>query len=337
MTLSIWIRQLLSRATRKSRTIRRPATVPLRLELLEDRVVPANDITIVTGGSLTIPVAATTFGDTSNVTIDPSAFTGAGNVTLQANNDLSIVNALPPLASGQNLTFQAGGNISIGGDILGSGAIFSFTANDPAADQTQRTAGDAALTVQTGINVTDPGGAVAFVGGTGDTTGADLHPTCPIVLNSGAIVTADGINMVGAGNITTSTGINIDGATLNGGTSNISLTGTGADGAVQDFGVLVQNGAKVQTSGTGTVTITGTGGATGATPSIGVDIAGATTEREYGGWCSDDYRHGYGYGGRRGWHCDRVQCGSAGHRHWHDPVDRHGTGGLRQRGGSHHH
>jgi hypothetical protein len=228
---------------------RRPRYRPrLQLELLEDRLAPANTINIVNGGLAVIPAGAMSFADTSNISIDPAAFTGVGSVTLQANVDIDVSNALPTLASGQNLTFQAGRSISIGGAITGSNAVFSFTVNDPGADQAQRTAGDAALSLQTGISMTNTGGSVDFIGGTGDSATADTHPNGAIALLNGASVSASGgITMTGRSNAANPDGIVVRG-TVNGNGGPVSLSGSSI--VLGSAGQLLSNGGTISLSTT---------------------------------------------------------------------------------------
>jgi len=66
----------------------RPMSRRLSFTSLEDRVTPAHNITILPGGSLTIPAGATAFTDTADYTIDPAALSGGG--ALRANNDITV-------------------------------------------------------------------------------------------------------------------------------------------------------------------------------------------------------------------------------------------------------
>jgi hypothetical protein len=227
------------------------------LETLEDRIAPANTINIVNGGLAVIPAGATSFADTSNFAIDPAAFAGAGNVTLQANVDIDVSNALPTLASGQNLTFQAGRSISIGGAITGSNAVFSFTVNDPGANQAQRTAGDAALSLQPITSVTSTGGSVEFIGGTGDSATANTHPNGAIVLLNGASVSGSGgVTMTGRSNTANPNGIVLSG-TVNGNGGPVSLSGSSV--VLGIAGQLLSNGGTISlsTAAGGSVTLNG--------------------------------------------------------------------------------
>src|SRR5262249_11061650 len=68
-------------------------------------------------------------------------------------------------------------------------------------------------------------------------------------------------------------GINVNGATVQSGTGNVLLQGTGGNSGGNNFGVEIQAGGKVQTTGgSGTVTVLGTGGAA-TVGNLGVRIA----------------------------------------------------------------
>src|ERR1700722_1338728 len=63
----------------------------LLIETLETRAMLAHDITIAAGGSLTIPAGATSFSDTGDYTISPTAISAAtANIVLEANTDVTI-------------------------------------------------------------------------------------------------------------------------------------------------------------------------------------------------------------------------------------------------------
>src|SRR4051812_10176501 len=115
MNLSHWVKSLWSGKTRKSSNLvgRRGQNTRLSLEALEDRLAPAHNIAITTGGSGTIPAGATTFSNTQDFTIDPTALTNvtSGIITLQANNDITFNNSLF-LTSGVGLTALAGRNVT---------------------------------------------------------------------------------------------------------------------------------------------------------------------------------------------------------------------------------
>ena len=108
MALTHLFRRLFGLEATSRTPVRRSAGFRPRLEALEDRLTPANTISIIPGGTTLLSnPGLSSFSDTGTYSIDPSQFTGVtGTVTLRANGDISISNALPTL-SGLNLTFQA--------------------------------------------------------------------------------------------------------------------------------------------------------------------------------------------------------------------------------------
>jgi hypothetical protein len=92
--------------------------VRLGVEELEDRLAPANFITIATGGSASIPAGATTFTDTGNYTIAPSAVnSAAGSVTLEANDDIAFNNSFG-VNGGFCFTARAGRSITVAANVI---------------------------------------------------------------------------------------------------------------------------------------------------------------------------------------------------------------------------
>ena len=95
--LGAWARGWFASAGR-ARAARQAAAFGHRraiFEPLEERRLLALNILVATGGLPSIPAAALTFSDNSNVIIDPSAFASAGsNLDLQANNQITFQNAV---------------------------------------------------------------------------------------------------------------------------------------------------------------------------------------------------------------------------------------------------
>jgi hypothetical protein len=133
-------------------------------EPLEDRRLLAGNILIATGGATSLPAAALTFSDNSDVTIDPSAFTSAGtDINLEANNNITFQNAVS-LPGGIALVAQA--NTAI----LVNASLATTSAN---------------LTLDAGL--LDNSGKLSASGA----TGGQLSITAGRLVNSGQI-TADG-------------------------------------------------------------------------------------------------------------------------------------------------
>ena len=109
-----------------------------------------------------------------------------------------------------------------------------------------------------------------------------------IAVNSGAVVSA------GTGNITLAAnqqgtptagrffGIDVQG-TISGGSGAVSLTGKGGNTNFSQYGVYVRNGGQVTSTGTGPVSVTGTGGASTSGASYGVTVENAGSVISSGG------------------------------------------------------
>jgi len=96
--------------------------------------------------------------------------TGA-NVTLQANNDITISNAINvnnSSGNGGNIVLQAGRSILINADIVTDNGNFSAFANQAGAVNANREAGDASILMATGTTLNAGTGDVNFTIGTGD-------------------------------------------------------------------------------------------------------------------------------------------------------------------------
>ncbi len=96
---------------------------------------PTN-ITVATGGTA-ILTQVDQFADPDCVaggcTIDPATINVNANITLQANNDITVTNAIAKANNGRTLTMQAGRNININANVSTTNAAISLTANDAGA------------------------------------------------------------------------------------------------------------------------------------------------------------------------------------------------------------
>ena len=171
----------------------------------------------------------------------------AGNVTLQANTDITFDDDVTATTFGNGLTLQAGRSITFveGRTLRLNGGNFSARINDenalPNLDAVFRDAGTA-----------------QFV----------MNPSSKILTNGGNVTISHGTYggaAVGE--------VNLVNATINSGSGNISITGTARTGGGTDInGILLLNGGVVQSTGTGTITLTGTGG--DSLSSAGIQIQG---------------------------------------------------------------
>ena len=138
------------------------------------------DITVATGGTATLP-QVDQFADPDCVaagcTIAPATINGAGAlVNLQADNDITITNAIAMTGASIGITMQAGRDINVNAGVATNNGNIAMTANDVGAGA-GRTAGLGNITASGAINA-----------GTGTTT-------LTIGTNAGG---AGGVNLTGA-------------------------------------------------------------------------------------------------------------------------------------------
>jgi hypothetical protein len=263
----------------------------LFVEALEERITPFHNITIMAGGSVN-PVdltSAMTFnggGAANDIILDPSLLNNAtANIVLQANNDITFVDAVSITTAGVSLTGQAGRSILVNNNITTNAAALTFTANDTVADgvvDANRDAGTAVITLGAGNALSTGTGAISFTISSGPTTN-NTSGGITLAAGSSLTTTDGGITLQATQGPATAignfVGVDVNGANITTtGTGNISLQGKGGNDAATGFhfGVEVHGGATVSSSGTGTVTLTGTGGS-GTNANYGVDVQDAGT------------------------------------------------------------
>lgn len=161
-----------------------------------------------------------------------AAAINAGNVTLQASNDITIADTITATTPGNGLTLQAGRSIifplNSAGSIRLNGGNFSAKINDETAITAQRDPGVAEFFMTSGSQIVTNGGNITVEYG----TFSDL---------------ANGI----AGEV------NLSGASLNAGNGNISLSGLGRAGGSSNRGISIRNTSVLTTTGTGRITLNG--------------------------------------------------------------------------------
>ena len=117
------------------------------------------NITVQSGGAAAYS-QVDDFNDTpaSDFTVDPATLAAVtGNVVLQANNDITVTNAITLTTAGQNLTLQAGRSILANANITTNNGEISLTANETVANgvvDVNRDAGPATITMATGTTLT---------------------------------------------------------------------------------------------------------------------------------------------------------------------------------------
>ena len=202
------------------------------------------DGTIYVVSSSTNPNALNfSFLPSANFTVDnsylASVLGGGTNVTLQANNDITISNDITVTGGSGSLTLDAGRSILDNANITTNGGNLTLLANEPTSAGTvnaNRDAGTAVITMAGGTSISAGGGTVDIELMTG--TGLTNHASGDITLNtvSGSSITAVNRNSgnmdlngqltaSGSGNaIVVAAGGNFDNAY---GSSVLNLTGSG--------------------------------------------------------------------------------------------------------------
>jgi len=271
----------------------------------KDILIQARGTDPVTGNSFFSdnPIAISTISGANLI-----AAIDAANVTLQANNDIIVDDDITATTVGNGLTLQAGRFITFNGDrtISLNGGDFTARINDENANPANRDPGTAQLGMNPGSQILTNGGSVTIEPGTfgGSAVGE-------VSLNGSTINSGTG-NILITGTGRTGGGNNLDGIFItNGsvvetaGTGAITLNGTGSfgtngdgiridgtdtlvrsvDGAINltgssggtgnsNDGIVVAAQAVVQSTGAGSITLTGD--ATGASFNSGIYIPNGT-------------------------------------------------------------
>ncbi|MBK7015264.1 MAG: filamentous hemagglutinin N-terminal domain-containing protein [Sulfuritalea sp.] len=210
---------------------------------------------------------------TADATFDADLITALTNsgtaVTLQANNDITVNEAITSNNAGGNggaLTLHAGRSIAINADITTDSGDFTAIANHAGAQAADRDAGNATITMAGGTTIDAGSGAIAFSYGNGpngnDATGAislaSLTTTGSISLASAAnsggsastqAVSASGTISAGTLDLQSATSF-----TFNGNVSATTLTT-----AAQGYNLVLNGGATITNAvsfaHTGTLTL----------------------------------------------------------------------------------
>ena len=159
-----------------------------------------------------------------------SAAIDLNDVTLQANNDITINDNVTATTPGNGLTLQAGRSIAVNANrVINLSGDFIAKINDENANPAERNPGLAQFVMNDQSQILTNGGNVTISPGT---------------LGGSAIGS-----------------VSILGATINSGSGNISITGTAGAGEINNLGIFLDNGGVVESAGTGNITMNGTGGA----------------------------------------------------------------------------
>ena len=198
------------------------------------------NITVANGGAATLP-QVDQFSDTpgTSQTIAPATINAAAaNVVLQANNDITVTNAIAMTNNGVGIAMQAGRDINVNASVSTTNGNISMMANDSSAigaNRANATTGD--ITFGAGANLSAGAGNISLT--VGPSSSAPYNPgsittvrnltttTGNIAINSPNDVTLSGAVNTGTGTVTINA--NSDGAgaqafTMNAGSS-IATTG----------------------------------------------------------------------------------------------------------------
>jgi filamentous hemagglutinin family protein len=213
-----------------------------------------------------------TTGSNTNITGNPDFTTSNNSAILTVG---SIQTALNAGTSVSVTTASAGTNTQLG-DITVANSITKSSGGNASLTLTA----NRSIILNTGVSISSTSGQM----GVTLNADSDANGTGSITLNSASSILSNGGDIVlggGANPLTTAArgyagsviGINLTAATLNAAGGNISLRGTGHAGTTNNYGILMQTGAKVMTSGAGTITMNGTGGV-GTTGNRGIYLTG---------------------------------------------------------------
>jgi hypothetical protein len=176
------------------------------------------------------------------------------STTLQANNDISLTNALTvdnPSGAGGSLTVSAGRSVTLGGSITTDGGNLTVLANASASDgvvNAQRDAGAGGVSVATGVTIDAGTGSVSLTAGSA--TGLTER---------------------------TSGGVSVDGS-IRGGSISLATANSGSgtpDITVNDTLTATGSGG-ISVNGAGAVTFAGTSALTTMASRAGISVVGGS-------------------------------------------------------------
>ncbi len=246
-----------------------------RVEALEDRLTPATFTDSGATLNLVLNVANTSAaivsgGTNYTVTLTGDTWSGTNDAKVTGNGTAALTVTAAGIAaftSQISLVDAAAGGDSVTFNDSGVNAY----ANNLSVNLSNAAAGSIQFN-----------GTTSFLG----TSTLTASTTDSISVNSGATVqtTAGNLTLTATGAVAGNyVGININGGTVQSGTGGVRLQGTGGNTANGNYGVLVFGGGKVQTTGSGTVTVQGTGGGGTGNTNIGIELAGSGSTITSGG------------------------------------------------------
>ncbi|MDO8318652.1 filamentous hemagglutinin N-terminal domain-containing protein, partial [Rhodoferax sp.] len=245
------------------------------------------------GYGINVTGAAVTLQGSTGVVVDNlTATAGAVTVTNSGGGAVSVGN----VSAATDVSLSANGSISANG-VISTGGNVSMTANGTASDINvnanigSTASSPSALTLQAGNDIVfAANAAVSSAAALTTVLNADLDASGSgaIVMNSGSSIASNGGNITlgggyagngsgnAVGNATNENGVSLSGSTLDAAGGHIDIRGTGYAGgtnaAINNDGIYLTTSSQLKTTGSGNITLHGTGGGAGVGQNRGVRL-----------------------------------------------------------------
>jgi len=179
---------------------------------------PKNIIVQISGSAAYTDVDQFSDNSSATTTVSPVTLDAvAGNIVLQANNDITVSDAISLTTSGASLTMQAGRDININNVISTADGAIIFTANDDEAISINRDSGTGDIVMAAGTTIDAGSGDITLT--------IDPDGSSPGAITLGDITTTGNVTLSSAGTIVETNGAAID---ITGSSVSITTTGIGS-------------------------------------------------------------------------------------------------------------